>query len=66
MCLNFEFSYIVISELMLEISSRIKTSDNFLDNEVEIELLALVYPGVVEHPLYLLLQTLSHLTLALN
>ena len=66
MYLNFEFSYIVIPELMLEMSSRTKTSDNSLDNKVEIELLALVYPEVVRHPLHLLLQTLSHLTLALN
>ena len=66
MCLDFEFSYVVILELMLEISSRIKTSNNSLDNKVEIELLTLVYPGVVGHPLHLLLQTLSHLTLTLN
>ena len=65
-CLDFEFSYVVILELMLEMSSRTKTSDDSLDNEVEIELLALVCPGVVGHPLHLLLQTLSHLTLALN
>ena len=53
--LNFEFSYIVILELILEMFSRTKTSNDSLDNEVEIELLALVYLGIVGHPLYLLL-----------
>ena len=40
---------------MLEMFSRIKTSDNSLDNKVKIELLALIYLGVIRHPLYLLL-----------
>ena len=55
MYLNFEFSYIVILELMLEMSSRTKTSDDSLDNKVKIELLALVYLEIVRYPLHLLL-----------